>query len=51
MREFDFLGFNTRKYNGTLLIKPSRKSVKYFLDGIKAHPTEKTENLVRWIKD
>ena len=25
---FDFLGFNIRKYNGKLLIKPSRKSQK-----------------------
>ena len=25
---FDFLGFNVRKYNGTLLTKPSKKSVK-----------------------
>lgn len=29
---FDFLGFNVRKYNGTLLIKPSRKSQKRFTD-------------------
>lgn len=27
---FDFLGFNIRKYNGTLLIKPSKKSQKRF---------------------
>ena len=27
---FDFLGFNVRKYNGTLLIKPSPKSQKRF---------------------
>jgi RNA-directed DNA polymerase len=25
---FDFLGFNVRKYNGTLMIKPSKKSQK-----------------------
>jgi len=25
---FDFLGWNVRKYNGKLLIKPSRKSVQ-----------------------
>ena len=25
---FDFLGFNVRKYNGKLLIKPSKKSIK-----------------------
>ena len=29
---FDFLGFNIRKYNGTLLIKPSKKSQKRFTD-------------------
>lgn len=29
---FDFLGFNVRKYNGTLLIKPSSKSVKRFTE-------------------
>jgi len=33
---FDFLGQNVRKYpNGKLLIKPSRKNVKTFLDGIR----------------
>ncbi len=48
---FDFLGFNIRKYNSTLLIKPSKKSINAFLAGIratiKAHPTAKTENLIR----
>jgi len=48
---FDFLGFNVRKYSGKLLIKPSRKSVKTFLDDIRAliksHPTIKTESLIR----
>ena len=48
---FDFLGFNVRKYSGKLLIKPSRKSVKTFLEGIrtliKSHPTIKTESLIR----
>ena len=29
---FDFLGFNVRNYNGTLLIKPSKKSQKRFTD-------------------
>jgi conjugation system ATPase, TraG family len=33
---FDFLGFNVRKYKGTLLIKPSKKNVKEFLAKIKA---------------
>jgi RNA-directed DNA polymerase len=50
---FDFLGFNLRKYNGTLLIKPSRKSVKSFLrdvrETIKANPTARTENLIRML--
>jgi len=33
---FDFLGQNVRRYpNGKLLIKPSKKSVKTFLDGIR----------------
>jgi RNA-directed DNA polymerase len=47
----DFLGFNLRKYNGKLLIKPAKKSIKTFLDNIrsliKSHPTIKTENLIR----
>jgi len=29
---FDFLGFNVRKYSGTLLIKPSKKSLKKFTE-------------------
>jgi RNA-directed DNA polymerase len=29
---FDFLGFNLRKYNGKLLIKPSKKSLKKMTD-------------------
>jgi len=48
---FDFLGFNVRKYDGKLLIKPSKKSVKTFMDGlrviIKSNPTIKTESLIR----
>ena len=32
---FDFLGFNVRKYNGTLIIKPSKKSQKRFT--VKLH--------------
>src|SRR5437868_14531826 len=32
---FDFLGQNVRKYNGKLLIKPSRKSVKNFLAKVR----------------
>lgn len=38
---FDFLGWNFRKYRGTLLIKPSRKNVKAFYgkvaEVIKSH--------------
>lgn len=29
---FDFLGFNIRKFNGTLLIRPSKKAQKRFAD-------------------
>ncbi len=32
---FDFLGFNIRKYDGKLLIKPSKRSVKDFLNTIR----------------
>jgi RNA-directed DNA polymerase len=32
---FDFLGATIRKYDGTLLMKPSRKSIKAFLSGIR----------------
>ena len=32
---FDFLGFNIRKYNGKLLIKPSKGNIKSFLKEIK----------------
>jgi RNA-directed DNA polymerase len=32
---FDFLGFNIRKYEGKLLIKPSKTSVKKFSDGLR----------------
>jgi RNA-directed DNA polymerase len=49
---FDFLGFNIRKYsNGKLLIKPTKKNIKIFLDGIrdimKSNPTIKTESIIR----
>lgn len=47
---FDFLGFNIRKYNGKLLIKPSKSSIKNFLnnirDTVKANKTATTENLI-----
>jgi RNA-directed DNA polymerase len=32
---FDFLGFNLRKYKGKLLIKPAKKGMKAFLEGIQ----------------
>jgi RNA-directed DNA polymerase len=32
---FDFLGQNVRKYDGKLLIKPSRKNVKAFLEKVR----------------
>src|SRR6266404_2708601 len=32
---FDFLGQNVRKYNGKLLITPSRKNVRAFLDKVR----------------
>lgn len=32
---FDFLGQNVRKYNGKLLIKPSRKNVRAFLGKVR----------------
>ena len=48
---FDFLGFNIRKYNGKLIIKPAKSNVKKFLDNIrdtvKRNKTVKTENLIR----
>jgi RNA-directed DNA polymerase len=32
---FDFLGHNVRKYKGKLLIKPAKKSIHRFLNGIR----------------
>lgn len=32
---FDFLGQNVRKYNGKLIINPSKKSVKAFLEKVR----------------
>lgn len=37
---FDFLGWNFRKYNGKLLTKPSKKSIKRFTDTISQTITE-----------
>lgn len=48
---FDFLGVNIRKYNGKMIIKPARSSVKRFLsdirETIKRNKTCKSENLIR----
>lgn len=47
---FDFLGMNVRKYNGKLLIKPAKDSIKRFLadirEIIKSNGTAKTANLI-----
>jgi RNA-directed DNA polymerase len=48
---FDFLGFNVRKYQGKLLIKPAKGSVKAFLSSIrgliKSRATAKTGELIQ----
>lgn len=44
---FDFLGQNVRKYKGKLLIKPSKKNIKTFLD--KVHEVVKNLSNVRTI--
>ena len=48
---FDFLGFNVRKYDQKLLIKPSKESIKRFLrdirEAIKSSSNVKTEDLIR----
>jgi RNA-directed DNA polymerase len=48
---FNFLGFNVRKYKGKYLSKPSKESIKRFLDDIrktiKSNRTVKTESLIR----
>ncbi|HXI91791.1 MAG TPA: group II intron maturase-specific domain-containing protein, partial [Blastocatellia bacterium] len=50
---FDFLGWNIRKYNGKLLMKPSKANVKAHLDKIreviKANKTAKQANLIRML--
>jgi RNA-directed DNA polymerase len=47
---FDFLGQNVRKYNGKLIIKPTKKNVKAHLtqirDIIRTNPTAKAGTLV-----
>src|SRR3990167_803576 len=48
---FDFLGWNFRKYNGKLLIKPSKKNVKAFYRKVKevisSNKTARQEDLIR----
>jgi RNA-directed DNA polymerase len=48
---FDFLGWNIRKYNGKLLMKPSKANVKAHLDKIreviKGNKTAKQVTLIR----
>ncbi|MGX0134761.1 RNA-directed DNA polymerase [Cupriavidus metallidurans] len=48
---FDFLGWNFRKYSGTLLIKPSRKNAQAFYRKVKevisANKTVKQEVIIR----
>lgn len=47
---FDFLGFNLRKYNGKLLIKPAKKSIMAFLGNVRetihSMRTAATEQLI-----
>ncbi|AYY96089.1 group II intron reverse transcriptase/maturase [Burkholderia multivorans] len=47
---FDFLGWNFRKYSGTLLIKPSKKNVQAFYrkvaETISGNKTAKQESLI-----
>ncbi|TBU76800.1 group II intron reverse transcriptase/maturase [Pseudomonas daroniae] len=48
---FDFLGWNFRKYQGKLLIKPSKKNVKAFYSKVKevieSSKTARQEDLIR----
>jgi len=50
---FDFLGWNVRKYDGKLLIKPSKANVKAHLDKIreviKGNKTTKQTNLIKML--
>lgn len=50
---FDFLGFNVRKYNSKLLIKPAKKNIKSFLKQtrtlIKSSATIRTIDLIKWL--
>jgi RNA-directed DNA polymerase len=48
---FDFLGYNIRKYKGTLLIKPSKKGLEKFMEKIRgiidSNKGSKQESLIR----
>jgi RNA-directed DNA polymerase len=48
---FDFLGWNFRKYSGTLLIKPSKKNMRVFYEKLRKVISDnlgsKQENLIR----
>lgn len=50
---FDFLGWSFRKYQGKLLIKPSKKNVKAFYEKLRKtiadHLGSKQENLIRML--
>lgn len=50
---FDFLGWNIRKYNGKLLMKPSKANIKAHLEKIreviKGNKTAKQANLIRML--
>ena len=50
---FDFLGFNVRKYNGKLLIKPSKRNTLLFLRNlrqlIRKHATLSVNELIKMI--
>ena len=50
---FDFLGWNIRKYDGKLLIKPSKASIKAHLDKIreiiKANKTARQVDLIKML--
>lgn len=47
---FDFLGQNVRKYNGKLLIKPSKKNIRCFINKVstilRENKTAKQQNLI-----
>jgi RNA-directed DNA polymerase len=50
---FDFLGQSLRKFDGKLLVKPSKKNTHAFLEKvrgiIKANKSASQKNLIRWL--